>query len=1381
MRSGFFYLLPADNKHKVNKFRLSGVLLLVFVLLFGSGTSAYATAPFFVNGSTQYLTVCAGDTVNIDYLLTVTDPDAAQTETWSVSSNPFNGAVMGLPTSQPSGIAVSPTGVLYVADTGAGITNDFIMIAVSDGGDPVNVTILVTVTQRPSITLGPNPAVCAGDTAVLLTYTGLANVGPDTFTVTEAGVTSWTVPPGVDSVHFDVQGARGGRQNATPPPYLPGLGGRVQGTLMVSPGQSLDLYVGGVGADGSAGGAAGGFNGGGASSFYVYGSGGGGGGASDIMNAGTPLVVAGGGGGDGWDSTGTRAGGSGGGLTGGNSAINGGGAASDYAAGGSQVAGGAGATYPGWPAGMDGSQYQGGDGSSQGISGGGGGGYYGGGGGVWTGGGGGSSYTDPTLVTSFTHTSGYDTSNGNITLTYVIPGTYTIVWSDAAHTAGFADIASTPLPASPFKLTVPAGAPAAVYTGTLTVSSTVCMSAVNAFSVTVNSIPSVNVVPNQILCNGDSTTDVIFTGGPGAPVYNWVNNNPAMGLDVIGTGHIAKFLPINPFPYSDTATITVTPTENGCIGVSQSFYIIDNPIPVLTSTPTPPAICDSTLFSYMPTSATVGTAYAWSRATTAGITNTGTTGGGNVSETLNNTTNAAIPVVYQYILNYAGCMDTQNVTVNVYPHPILTSTQTPAPICSGTTFDYTPQSNVESTGFAWSRESIPGISNATASGAGNPDETLTDTTASPVVVDYVYTLTYTGSTCSYTQDVMVTVNPTPMLNTPLIAGANCTNDTFSYFPGSNTVGTAFTWTRDTTTGLTNSPASDSGIVHELLVNPGPDPVIVTYTYSLTANGCPNTQNVTDTVKPTPMLSSTLTPDSICNNTLFTYVAASLTAGTTFAWIRDTAIGITNSPDSAATAIVNEILINGTTGIVPVIYKFTLTAEGCSNTQNVTVKVNPTPVLNNNPSVATICDNTFFDYTPASSTSGSTYTWTRVYVPGVTNLTTTSTGTTGVIHDSLNNTTYVNVDVTYSYVITANGCTNTEDVVLTVHPKPMLNTDTTATICSGSSFNYYPDSYTPTTTYTWSNTSVGGVSPTGVNGSGNINATLTSTLTSTAQVVYVYTLTAYGCTNTEDVTVTVNPSPILTDITIHPSGYACDNTMYQNFGASLPPAPGMHYNWVAENGYVWAIGANGQYCIVNFNTPGDAVVYLVINNDTTGCGIDNAFPVSVSSAGNINPEVIYYTGMFICKDADVDNYQWGYDDAISFDSTAIIGANNQNYAIANPDTLNKLYWVITNRGGCTQKSYYRVPGSTTGIVNVNDQMDMKVYPNPAAEFINVELEHAGTGNVNIAVTNMLGQKVNSTITIDNRAKIDVAGMPAGCYMIDCYRDGVKIATAKFIKN
>src|SRR5437868_4604146 len=81
------------------------------------------------------------------------------------------------------------------------------------------------------------------------------------------GVQAWTVPPGVTSVSVDVSGAPGGAAGPSGTlgtTTITGLGGRTQATLAVTPGQVLNIYVGGAGVIGSSSGVStSAFNGGG--------------------------------------------------------------------------------------------------------------------------------------------------------------------------------------------------------------------------------------------------------------------------------------------------------------------------------------------------------------------------------------------------------------------------------------------------------------------------------------------------------------------------------------------------------------------------------------------------------------------------------------------------------------------------------------------------------------------------------------------------------------------------------------------------------------------------------------------------------------------------------------------------------------------------------------------------------------------------------------------------------------------------------------------------------------------------------------------------------------------------------------------------------------
>ena len=112
-----------------------------------------------------------------------------------------------------------------------------------------------------------------------------------------------------------------------------------------------------------------------------------------------------------------------------------------------------------------------------------------------------------------------------------------------------------------------------------------CHSPANSFTITVNPTPIVNAVPNQVACNGASTSPVNFSSPTtgGTLVYNWTNDNPGVGLAASGTGNIASFLPVNNTAFPVTATITVTPsfTNAGltCTGTPITFTITVNPIP----------------------------------------------------------------------------------------------------------------------------------------------------------------------------------------------------------------------------------------------------------------------------------------------------------------------------------------------------------------------------------------------------------------------------------------------------------------------------------------------------------------------------------------------------------------------------------------------------------------------------------------------------------------------------------------------------------------------------------------------------------------------------------------------------------------------------------
>lgn len=237
-------------------------------------------------------------------------------------------------------------------------------------------------------------------------YKGSTMIYSDIPTTTfnaSSSLQTYVVPNGVTKLHVDCVASQGGNSG--------GLGGRVQCDLNVTSGDTLYIMVGAV-----------------PSSTYTASYN-----ASDIRIGGTEysnrVVVAGGGGSK---SSRGQAGGAGGGLTGANGSNGYGG--NSMGKGGTQTAGGAGGSgtpvkvghYHNGGAGTFGLGGNGShDSSYEGDAGAGGAGWYGGGAGAGdhnkngdyvAGGGGGSSYTNSSLCSNVTHTQGYRSGVGYITI-----------------------------------------------------------------------------------------------------------------------------------------------------------------------------------------------------------------------------------------------------------------------------------------------------------------------------------------------------------------------------------------------------------------------------------------------------------------------------------------------------------------------------------------------------------------------------------------------------------------------------------------------------------------------------------------------------------------------------------------------------------------------------------------------------------------------------------------------------------------------------------------------------------------------------------------------------------------------------------------------------
>ena len=114
---------------------------------------------------------------------------------------------------------------------------------------------------------------------------------------------------------------------------------------------------------------------------------------------------------------------------------------------------------------------------------------------------------------------GTTTANLPYTATTGAPNRYSITYNAAALAAGFVNVNNAVLPATPIVLTVPAGAAAATYNGTLTVTNSAsgCASTAVPFTVTVSAAPTITLGANPTVCSGTTTANLPYTATTGGP------------------------------------------------------------------------------------------------------------------------------------------------------------------------------------------------------------------------------------------------------------------------------------------------------------------------------------------------------------------------------------------------------------------------------------------------------------------------------------------------------------------------------------------------------------------------------------------------------------------------------------------------------------------------------------------------------------------------------------------------------------------------------------------------------------------------------------------------------------------------------------------------
>lgn len=480
-------------------------------------------------------------------------------------------------------------------------------------------------------------------------------------------------------------------------------------------------------------------------------------------------------------------------------------------------------------------------------------------------------------------------------------------------------------------------------TYSITPSANGCTGVIKTVVVTVNPVPVAIATPAlQTRCSG-AATSIALVSNVLSTSFSWTVVQSGVSGASAGSGSSIVQTLTAIGTTSGTATYSITPTAGSCSGTPITVIITVNPSPIATVTPNTQTICSGTATSVALSSNISGTTFSWIAAQ-SGVTGATAASGSAITQTLNAVGTIAGTVTYSVTPSANGCaglVKTAVITVN--PNPVVTATPASQTICSGGVSSIVLTSPVSGATFAWTNVispsgSITGATNGTGSSIA---QTLVNTTW--LQANVTYSVIPTANSCSGNPlDVMVTVNPLATLSSPLSASV-CSNSLFGYTPTSNTPLASFSWTRAAVIGIQNAAGSGTGSVSEILINTTGIAKMVIYSYTLSSYGCTKNQSVVVIVFPSPTLTSSLSPPSVCSSAMFSYNAISSVSGTTLTWVRAVAANISNAA-AMGTGDIYEPLVSTSASDVTVSYVYSLSVGGCTSNFTVVATVKPTPTL-----------------------------------------------------------------------------------------------------------------------------------------------------------------------------------------------------------------------------------------------------------------------------------------------------------------------------------------------------------------------------------------------------------------------------------------------------
>lgn len=295
-----------------------------------------------------------------------------------------------------------------------------------------------------------------------------------------------------------------------------------------------------------------------------------------------------------------------------------------------------------------------------------------------------------------------------------------------------------------------------------------------------------------------------------------------------------------------------------------------------------------------------------------------------------------------------GCSQTDELTVTVFPAPVIEFSLPDQVICSGESSRLVSTSPLPpGATIAWTSQAN-GVEGVAPSGTSEiPAQILINPTAQPITVTYTAEITaYEQGDCAVVPATYtITVNPTPGYADSEVE--ICSGELFDFIPANHIPGTLYSWTvnpANDVSGSSNQPNPQSSLVQKL-ENNADAPAKITYTLTPILGDCMGTPfTLTVTVQPSPDIAFSLPEQMICTgSTTEEVILFSEVADASFSWV-SRSNGVQGVAASGTDVIPSQLLINPTREPIVVEYEIraaTSSENSCEGIPKIySITVNP---------------------------------------------------------------------------------------------------------------------------------------------------------------------------------------------------------------------------------------------------------------------------------------------------------------------------------------------------------------------------------------------------------------------------------------------------------